>query len=110
MNVNFCYALYGAIHHYWTKHGSQTADCDLPYSIVDMFGEKALNPESLLPDELDIAVEYLEGSGVPKKVALRCLRHNTGHPNFPEEARTYVRGLLASLELSGNARGEGVLP
>lgn len=108
MNSVFYYALYGAIHHYWTEYGAQAAGCDLPYAIVDVFGEKALNPESLLPEDLDTTMEYLVQSGVPRKVVLRCLRHNTGHPNFPEEARTYARGLLASLELSGNSRGEGI--
>ena len=105
MNPVFYYALYGAIYHYWTKHGAQTVGCDLPYAIVDVYGEKALNRESLLPEDLDTAVEYLEEAGVPRKVTLGCLRHNTGHPSFPEDGRTYVRGLLASLELHGNARG-----
>ncbi|MEU5858928.1 hypothetical protein ABZ799_26730 [Nocardiopsis dassonvillei] len=53
MNPVFYYALYGAIHHYWIKHGAQTVDCDLPYTIVDVFGKKALDHESLLPEDLE---------------------------------------------------------
>ncbi|PWV44574.1 hypothetical protein [Nocardiopsis sp. L17-MgMaSL7] len=106
MNTTVLYhALYGAMYYHWHRYQENMDHCDIPGEIVHPVGELALKDPEALPEVLDAAVELLENSAVPKASALACLRYNTAHPSFPETARTYTRGLLASIELHGTARG-----
>ncbi|MET9713336.1 hypothetical protein [Nocardiopsis alba] len=106
MNTTVLYhALYGAMYYHWHRYQENMDHCDIPGEIVYPVGELAVKDPEALPEVLDAAVELLENSAVPKASALACLRYNTGHPSFPEAARTYTQGLLASIELHGTARG-----
>ncbi|WP_174546316.1 hypothetical protein [Nocardiopsis dassonvillei] len=107
MNVVFYYALYGALVKHWLRYGKNMDHCDIPVAIVHRFGELALEERSMLPEDLNAVFELIEDdSSVPKASALACLRHNLTQPTFPEEARTYVGGLLSSIEVHGNAHGQ----
>ncbi len=106
MDFLFLYALYGTLVHDWRRYGDETEFCDLPADITHRFAELANEPTPLLPDYIDAVFEMLqEDSEVPKPVALACLRHNLTQEVFTDAARVHVRGLLASLELQGSARG-----
>lgn len=106
MNTTVLYhALYGAMYYHWHRYQEDMDHCDIPGEVVYPVGELAVKDPEALPEVLDAAVELLENSAVPKASALACLRYNTGHPSFPEAARTYTQGLLTSIELHGTARG-----